>query len=59
MTTEKKYLNCIITTHAGTTFSNPLKLSEAHLISQIAQEQKSVTVTLVKCDSKTYKTIFG
>lgn len=34
----KKYLHLTITNPAGTTFTNPLKLSEAHLISTIAQE---------------------
>ncbi len=56
---DKKYLHCQITAHSGMTFNNPLKLSEAHLVSRIAQENKSVVVTIRTVDIANYKSIFG
>lgn len=55
----KKYLNLTITAYDGRVFSNPLKLSEAYLISKAAQENKSIRVELRNCDLKEYKLIFG
>lgn len=55
----KKYLDCVITTHEGKTIHNPLKLSEAHLISKMAQENKEVTVKAKECEDKYYKLTFG
>ena len=55
---KKKYLQCFITRYDGTSFNNPLKLSEVYLISQISQENKSVLVTLVECSQAEYKVIF-
>ena len=54
----KKYLNIRVTNHRGDVFSHHLKLSEAHFISQLAQENKYLVVRMYKCDSKTYKSIF-
>ena len=55
----KKYLHVIVTRSDNTTFVNELKLSEAHFISQLAQENKSLTVYLVLCAGSDYKLIFG
>jgi hypothetical protein len=55
----KKYLQVVVKTHSGFTFTNPLKLSEAHFVSQLAQENESLKVFLVECTPKAYKTIFG
>lgn len=48
-----------ITTHEGRTFANPLKLSEAHLLSKIAQENKSALVTCEEMTEADFKTTFG
>ncbi len=55
----KKYLMCVIETREGRTVSNPLKLSEAYLIGKMAQENKSVTVSVKETDARDYKIIFG
>jgi len=56
----KKYLRVWIKTLDGTTIANPLKLSESHLISKIAQENDHIfLVRLVTCSEKEYKSIFG
>lgn len=55
----KKYLHCTITNNNGTTFTNPLKLSEVHLISQIAQENQKIIIRLETCTKEQYKAIFG
>lgn len=55
----KKYLFVEVIRHDGIRFMNHLKLSEAHFISQLAQDNKSLTVTLAKCKPETYKFIFG
>lgn len=57
--TYKKYLHCIVTTNDGRVFENPLKLSEARLISQMAQENKSVLVTTRECTQQYYEMTFG
>jgi hypothetical protein len=56
---EKKYLHCTVINNGGTMFTNPLKLSEAHYISQLAQENKQVLVKLMICSAAQYKSIFG
>ena len=55
---KKKYLKVMVTTHGGTVFSNQLRLSEAHFISQLAQENKILTVQLIECDEATYNVYF-
>jgi hypothetical protein len=56
----KKYLLVTGDFENGALFTNPLKLSEAHFISQIAQDKiTNIKVELVFCDAKTYKAIFG
>ena len=56
----KRYLRVMIKTLRGTTIANPLKLSESHLISKIAQENDHIfLVRLITCSDKEYKTIFG
>jgi len=58
---NKKYLNVIKHRTNGRTWSNPLKLSEAYLISQMAQdiEYSHLTVTLGEATPEGYKAIFG
>lgn len=55
----KKYLDVRVTKHDGSTFSNPLKLSEAYLISQLAQNSQRVMVTCLECNKEYYKSLFG
>lgn len=55
----KKYLKCIVTMTNGSTFENPLKLGEAYLISQLAQQNKKVLVTLEITSAKHYNSMFG
>lgn len=55
----KKYLFVTVKMNSGHTFTNRLKLSEAYLISQLAQENKFLTVHLCTCDKAYYKMIFG
>ena len=55
----KKYLHVTVETHSGTTYTNHLKLSEAHFISQITQENKRVVVSLGEETPERYKVIFG
>jgi len=55
----KQYLNLIVTDKNGNKFRNPLKLSEAHLISKIAQENYHISVTLMTVNPYLYKSIFG
>lgn len=50
---------CQITTDTGAVVDNELKLSEAYLISTMAQENKSVKVTCIECHPDDYKIIFG
>lgn len=59
MKTEFKYINCVVTTHDGNSFSNPLKLSEAHLISKLVQENKLVQCTLDTVTKQMYKLMFN
>lgn len=58
-TKMKKYLKLTITRYDGSTFINPLKLSEVHLISKASQENKSILVELKEMDSRYYKLTFG
>lgn len=55
----KKYLECTVYKFDGTKFINDLKLSEAHLISQIAQENERITVKIKECTKEYYKIVFG
>ncbi len=55
----KQYLNCQITNNGGTVFSNPLKISEAHLVPTIVKGNKCVLISLVECSKEQYKSIFG
>ena len=54
----KRYLFLIVTRHDGTTYHNPLKLSEAYLITALAKENKSVLIKLLECTKVEYKSIF-
>jgi hypothetical protein len=55
----KSYLKLWVTRHNGTTFENPLKLSEAYLISRIAKDNAKVEVNYTICSPERYKSIFG
>jgi hypothetical protein len=55
----KKYLNVIVTRKNGSIFTNPLKLSEAHFISQLAQENLKLEVHIVEIHKADYNSIFG
>lgn len=55
----KKYLHLTITRSNGETYTNPLTLSEVHLISQIVKENKSVLVSLEETTQANYKALFG
>ena len=55
----KQYLNVVVTDKNGRHFTNPLKLSEAYLISRIAKENKVLTVQVTECPASAYKLIFG
>ena len=58
---QKKYLNCTVVREAGITFSQPLRLGEASLISQIAQDEgvKKIIISLEKTTPDNFKAIFG
>jgi len=56
---KRKYLSCIVTMHNGDTFTNPLKLSEAYLISKLAQEHLYVHVTCIETFQDHYTSLFG
>ncbi len=56
---EKQYLHCIITTHEGREFFNPLKLSEVNLVNQILKENSKVEITLSVTTKEHYKYLFG
>ena len=55
----KKYLYVSVYRNDGTMFHNHLKLSEAHFISRLAQENRYLTVSIETVTNKRYKTIFG
>jgi hypothetical protein len=55
----REYLKCTITSKDGSTYTNPLKLSEAHLIPSILKEQKSISIERVECTPEYYKSTFG
>ncbi|GAG93733.1 unnamed protein product [marine sediment metagenome] len=56
---NKKYLNCVVTKVNGDVFNNPLKLSEAYLVSQLAQEHRKVVVTCATTHKAHYDSMFG
>jgi hypothetical protein len=55
----KNYLCVVVTRFDGSTFTNPLMLSEVYLISKLAKENRSVYVELYEATAKEYKCIFG
>lgn len=55
----KKYLQCIMTTYSGQEIKSSLMLKETYLVSRMAQETKSVLVSLERCDVATYNLKFG
>ena len=55
----KKYILCIVDLGNGQTLHNPLKLSEAHLISKWIQDGYTVTCMPAQTDKDGYKRIFG
>lgn len=57
----RKYLFVMVHRKDGSKWENPLKISEVHLISQMAQDEgtEKLTVTLTETTSSGYKYIFG
>ena len=55
----KKYLDVFVKENNGKVYSNPLKLSEVHLITQILKENQSVEISITECTEARYKSIFG
>jgi len=55
----KKYLHLTITRINGETYTNPLTLSEFHLINQIVKENKSVLISMEVTTQANYKALFG
>lgn len=54
----RKYLHCVVTKHNGETYINELKLSEARLVGQLAQDNAKVEVTVREASEALYKSIF-
>lgn len=54
----KEYLACTVTRHDGTQFNNPLKLSEAYMVSTLCKENREVTIVRVKAPKSLYNAIF-
>lgn len=55
----KNYLQCTITSHDGRVWTNPLKLGEARLISQVARDHEKIVVTFETTNAEHYKSMFG
>ncbi|GAG88883.1 unnamed protein product [marine sediment metagenome] len=55
----KKYLNVRVQRNNMQWNDNPLKLSEAHFLSQLAQENHKLVVTCDECTKERYKYLFG
>lgn len=55
----KKYLKVVVTTIDGTTFENPLMLSETRIIGQLVKDNKKVEVSLQQCTAAWYKLTFN
>ena len=51
-------LECTVTTKEGRVFSNPLMLSELHILGQLHRENKSVKVERITIDEEHFKQIF-
>lgn len=59
MKATRTILQCTVTRNDGSVFSNPLMKSEAHLISKMARENKSVLVTEEEVTTGYYNLTFG
>lgn len=55
----RKYLAVVVTRHDGSTFFNPLKLSEVSKVSLLAQDHKLIQVCARVCTLRDYNLIFG
>jgi len=55
----KKMLLVTVTRFDGSTFQNPLMLSEARLVSQLAQSAMKLEVMCMEVDDKDFKATFG
>ena len=55
----REYLRVIATRHDGSTYSNPLMLSEVHLIKALAKLNSRLEVSVVQCTIGVFKSIFG
>jgi len=58
---KREYLDVTVLRHNGSSYNNPLKLSEVHLVKSLLRfkEVKELEITLEKCTSEDYKRIFG
>jgi len=54
----KTFLQCTVTRLDGSTFSNPLQLKEAGLISQLAKDAESVLVVRKLVGNEEYDKLF-
>lgn len=55
----KKHFKVIVYRKDGSSFENPLMLSETHLLGQMARENFKIEVSLKECTKDEYKTIFS
>jgi len=55
----KSFLSVYVTMNDGSTFINPLKLSEVYLINQITKKHEKVEVRRITTDEAHYKSLFG
>ena len=55
----REYLRVIATRHDGSTYQNPLMLSEIHLLKTLARLNNRLEVSIEKCTIGEFKSIFG
>lgn len=55
----KEYLYCKVVKHDGTIFNNPLKLSEAYMVSTLCRENREVVIRRVKIPKSLYNAQFN
>lgn len=54
-----RYLKATVTRNDGTTKLHNLKLSDAYMLSRMAQESEKVVIRSACCNPNQYKKIFG
>ena len=55
----RKYMHVVVFRKDGTTFENPLMMSEIRLLKVLMNEHDHVEVRTVECTKERYKAIFG